>query len=59
MVYATPELLSREWFVQADMSKYISLIIDTLYWNKTMADLLDPVKRIKTFLEKKGKLNKH
>jgi ribose-phosphate pyrophosphokinase len=56
MVYAKPELLEREWFVQADMSKYISLIIDTLYWNKTMADLLDPVKRIKNFLVKKGKI---
>ena len=59
MVYAKPELLAREWFVQADMSKYIALIIDTLYWNKTMADLLDPVKRIKNFLERKGKLPKH
>ena len=59
MVYAKPELLAREWFVQADMSKYIALIIDTLYWNKTMADLLDPVKRIKNFLERKRKLPKH
>ena len=59
MVYAKPELLAREWFVQADMSKYTALIIDTLYWNKTMADLLDPVKRIKNFLERKDKLPKH
>ncbi len=56
LVYATPELIAREWFVQADMSKYMALIIDTLYHNKTMADLLDPVKRINSFLERKGKL---
>lgn len=56
LVYNNPELASRQWYVQADMSKYIALIIDTLYNNKTMSDLLDPVKRIKSFLAKNNKL---
>lgn len=56
LVYNNPELANRQWYVQADMSKYIALIIDTLYNNKTMSDLLDPVKRIKSFLAKNNKL---
>lgn len=37
------------------MSKYIALIINTLYKDKTMSDLLDPVQRIYSFLDKNNK----
>ena len=54
-MYNIPEVKTREWYVTADMSKYIALIINTLYRNKTMSDLLNPVKRIEAFLEKNNK----
>ena len=55
LVYNNPELKNRDWYVIADMSKYIALIINTLYKNKTMSDLLNPVQRIDSFLDKMGK----
>ena len=30
LIYQTPELLGREWYISCDMSKYIAYIIDTL-----------------------------
>lgn len=52
LVYRSPELLSREWFKEVDMSKYMSFIIDTLHHDASMSDLLNPVDRIDKLLEK-------
>lgn len=52
LVYRTPELLRRKWYVEVDMTKYIALIIDTLYQNKSMSSLLNPVDRIKGLVER-------
>ena len=52
MVYRTEELKKREWFGEVDMSKYISYIIDTVNYDKSLSELLDPADRIKKFLEK-------
>ncbi len=46
LVYQTPELLEREWYIDCDMSKYIAYIIDTLNHDTSISDLLDPVERI-------------
>ncbi len=46
LVYRTPELLEREWYVEVNMCKYVSYIIDTLNHDNTISELLDPVKRI-------------
>ena len=46
LTYQTPELLSKPYYINCDMSKYIALIIDTLNHDATMSELLDPVKRI-------------
>ena len=46
LVYRTPELLSKEWYVEVNMCKYVSYIIDTLNHDETISNLLDPVKRI-------------
>jgi len=46
LVYQTPELLRREWYVNCDMSKYIAYLIDTLNHDASISDLLDPNERI-------------
>ena len=55
LVYRTPELLEREWYCEVDMSKYISLIIDTLNHDMSVSTLLNPSDRIQRFLRKLGK----
>jgi ribose-phosphate pyrophosphokinase len=58
-VYQTPELLSREWYVSCDMSKYIALLIDTLNHDGSISELLEPYERINEFVaEYKAKQNK-
>lgn len=52
LVYRTPELLRRKWYAEVDMTKYIALIIDTLYQDKSMSSLLNPVDRIKALVER-------
>ena len=46
LVYQTPELLSRDYYVNVDMSKYIALLIDTLNHDSSISNLLNPVDRI-------------
>ena len=52
LIYQTPELLSRPYYITCDMSKYIALLIDTLNHDASISDLLDPYERIAAFLEK-------
>ena len=52
LVYQTPELLAKPWYMGVDMSKFIALIIDTMNHNGSVSSLLDPVDRINTFFEK-------
>lgn len=51
LTYRKPELLQKQWYCEVDMSKYIALIIDTLNYDKTISELLDPVGRIKRVLK--------
>ena len=46
LIYQTPELLSKEWYVSTDMSKYIAYLIDTLNHDASISDLLNPSDRI-------------
>lgn len=48
LIYQTPELLSREWYIDCDLSKYIAYIIDTLNHDSSISDLLNPVERIQS-----------
>ena len=52
LIYQTPELLEREWYVNCDMSKYIAYIIDTLNHDSSISDLLNPNERIQTIVSK-------
>lgn len=52
LTYQTPELLSKPYYINCDMSKYIALIIDTLNHDGSISELLDPVNRIQKILRK-------
>lgn len=59
LIYQTPELLDREWYISCDLSKYIAYIIDTLNHDSSISDLLNPYERIQQIVSKykKGELN--
>lgn len=48
LTYQPPELLSREWYASADLSKYIALLIDHLNHDASISDILDQTERIQT-----------
>ncbi len=50
LIYQTPELLEREWYINCDMSKYIAYIIDTLNHDSSISDLLNPNERIQSIV---------
>ena len=50
LVYQTPDLLSRPYYINVDMSKYIALIIDNLNHDASLSNLLTPTKRINKLL---------
>lgn len=52
LVYQTPELLSRPYYVSCDMSKYIAYLIDTLNHDVSISELLDPYERIQALVKK-------
>ena len=52
LTYRRPEVQSAPWFVEADMSKYISYIIATLNHDRTLSKLLNPYNRIKRLLDR-------
>ena len=52
LTYQAPELLSRPYYINCDMSKYIAYIIDTLNHDSSISDLLNPYDRIERLVSK-------
>lgn len=52
LIYQSPELLSKEYYISCDMSKYIAYLIDTLNHDCSISDLLSPYDRIKKCVQK-------
>ncbi len=50
LIYQTPELLERPWYISCDVSKYIAYIIDTLNHDSSISDLLNPSERIQSLV---------
>ncbi len=46
LIYQTPELLERPYYISCGMSKYVALLIDTLNHDGSISDILDPSERI-------------
>lgn len=59
LIYQTPELKQREWYIDCDLSKYIAYLIDTLNHDASISDLLDPSERIQKIITryKNGELD--
>lgn len=52
LTYQTPELLSKPYYINCDMSKYIAYIIDTLNHDISIGSLLDPYERIESLVKR-------
>ena len=52
LIYQTPELLSKPYYISRDMSKYIALIVDTLNHDGSISSILSPNERIQHVLQK-------
>ena len=52
LIYQPEELLSKPWYINVDMSKYMALLIDTLNHDSSISDLLNPYDRIKNYVQK-------
>lgn len=52
LIYQTPELLERPYYINCDMSKYIALLIDTLNHDGSVSSILSPNERIQHVVEK-------
>ena len=52
LIYQTPELLERPWYINCDFSKYVAYIIDTLNHDGSINSILNPSKRIQDLVAK-------
>lgn len=52
LVYQTPELLNKPYYINCDLSKYIALLIDTLNHDSSISSILNPNVRIQNVLRK-------
>ena len=52
LIYQTPELLSKPYYINCDLSEYIALIIDTLNHDGSISSILSPNERIQNVVKK-------
>ena len=52
LIYQTPELLSKPYYINCDLSKYIALLIDTLNHDGSISSILSPNERIQHVVQK-------
>ena len=51
LIYQSPELLERPYYISCDMSKYIALMIDTLNHDGSISNILNPIERIQNVVD--------
>lgn len=51
LCYCSPELISRPYYVNVDLSKYVALIIDTVNNDTSINEIQNPTAKIQEFLE--------
>ncbi len=51
LVYQSPALLARPYYIDVDMSKYVALLIDALNHDASISEFLTPVDRINRILD--------
>lgn len=52
LIYRTPELLARPWFIDVDCSKFVALLIDAINHDASLSSLIDQTKKIQGLLQK-------
>ena len=52
LIFQTPDLLSKPYYINCDMSKYIALLIDTLNHDGSISTILNPSERIQHVVDK-------
>ncbi len=55
LIYQTPQLLEKPYYISCDMSKYSALMIDTLNHDGSISSILDPNERIQNVIQKYGR----
>ena len=55
LTYLPPELYEKPYFVAADMSKFLALIIDSVNHDITIGSVMNPTDKIHTLLEKRAR----
>lgn len=55
LTYRNPELFNRPYYLEADMSRFLALIIDTINHDGSTGAALSPTERIKVLLEEYNK----
>ena len=53
-IYQTDELLSRDWYVSVELSKYLAYFLDTINHDLSVSTLLDSSDKIDKLLKSKG-----
>ena len=49
-----PELLTRDWYVDVDVSKYAAYFVVALNHDMSVSSIIDPIKKIEALLAKRG-----
>ena len=52
LTYLHPELMTREWFIVADMSRFIAMIIDFINHDASITGVMTPTEKIHEFVRK-------
>ena len=50
--YRPQELLDRDWYIEADMSKFLAAIINTLNHDSSTSGIMEPTVRIQNLIRK-------
>lgn len=50
--YRTPDLLKRDWYVEADMSKFVAAIINSLNHNVSLENALTPTAKLQNLIRR-------
>ena len=61
LTYRMPELLTRDWYVDVDVSKYAAYFVVALNHDMSVSSIIDPLKKIENLLasRKYGKNTQH
>ena len=53
LTYRTPELLSRDWYMDVDCSKYTAYFIAAINHDMSVSSICDPIVKIKHLLDER------